>query len=121
MARFLNCHISTIYRVINYYCCHHNVNYGHDVDRSPALDSKQIKQLDRAIQKNRSATAAELLSITNFNTTERTIQRYRLSLGYRPRKSIVKVKTNHINEQKRYQFALLHYRVRIDSYIFEDE
>ncbi|CAF2692452.1 unnamed protein product, partial [Rotaria sp. Silwood2] len=110
--RFLNCHISTIYRVINCYRCHHNVNYGHDVGRLPAFGSKQIKQLDRAIQKYRSATAAELLSITNFNTTERAIQRYRLSLGYRPRKSIVKVKNNNINEQKRYQFALLHYRDR---------
>jgi hypothetical protein len=26
-----------------------------------------------------------------------------------------------INEQKRYQFALLHYRAPIDNYIFEDE
>jgi hypothetical protein len=51
MARFLHCHISTIYRVINYYCYHRDVNYGHDVGRPPALDSKQIKQLDRAIQK----------------------------------------------------------------------
>ncbi len=52
IARFLNCHISRIYRVINYYRCPHNVNYGHDVGRPPALNSKQIKQLDRAIQKN---------------------------------------------------------------------
>ena len=61
------------------------------------------------------------MSITNFNTTERTIQRYRLSLGYRPRKSVIKIKSNHINEQERYQFAVLHYRARIDCYIFEDE
>ena len=120
IARFLNCHISTVYRVVNYYRCHRNVNYGHDVGRSPALDSKQIKQLDRAIQKNRSATAAELLSITNLNTTERTIQRYRRSLGYHPRKSIIKIKTNNISEQKRYQFARLHHRAHIQKYIFED-
>jgi hypothetical protein len=106
IARFLNCHISRIYRVINYYRCPHNVNYGHDVGRPPALDSKQIKQLDRAMQKN---------------DRLRTIPRYRLSLGYRPRKSLVKVKNNNINEQKRYQFALLHYRARIDNCIFEDE
>ena len=45
----------------------------------------------------------------------------RLSVDYRPRKTIVKVKNNNINEQKRYQFALLHYRARIDNHIFEDE
>jgi hypothetical protein len=55
------------------------------------------------------------------NDRLRTIPRYRLSLGYRPRKSLVKVKNNNINEQKRYQFALLHYRARIDNCIFEDE
>ncbi|CAF3993398.1 unnamed protein product [Rotaria sordida] len=57
----------------------------YNAGRPPALDSAQIKQLDQTIQQNRSATAAELLSLTNFNTTERTIQRYRLFLGYRPR------------------------------------
>ncbi|CAF1514980.1 unnamed protein product, partial [Rotaria sordida] len=56
----------------------------YNAGRPPALDSAQIKQLDQTIQQNRSATAAELLSLTNFNTTERTIQRYRLFLGYRP-------------------------------------
>ncbi|CAF3958476.1 unnamed protein product [Rotaria sordida] len=111
----------TIYRVINYYCLHGDVNYGHSPGRLPALDSTQIKQLDRIIQQNRSATAAELLSLTHFDTTERTIQRYRRSLGYRPRKSLIKVKSTNINEQKRYQFALLHYRGNIKNYIFEDE
>ncbi|CAF4138915.1 unnamed protein product [Rotaria sp. Silwood2] len=54
------------------------------------------------MQNKRSVTAAELQSLTNVNTTERTIQRYRLSLGYHPRKSIIKVKSNNINEQKRW-------------------
>ncbi|CAF4228784.1 unnamed protein product, partial [Rotaria sordida] len=58
--------------------------FGHSPGRRPALDSTQIKQFDRIIHKNRLATAAELLSLTHFNTTEHTIQRYRLSLGYRP-------------------------------------
>ncbi|CAF4219231.1 unnamed protein product [Rotaria sordida] len=62
----------------------------YNAGRPPALDSAQIKQLDQTIQQNRSATAAELLSLTNFNTTERTIQRYRLFLGYRPRESTPK-------------------------------
>ncbi|CAF4452259.1 unnamed protein product [Rotaria sp. Silwood2] len=92
-------------------------NAGHP----PALDSAQIKQLDQTIQQNRSATAAELLSLRNFNTTERTIQRYRLSLGYRPCNSVIKVKTNNTNEQNRYQFAALHHLVNIRKYIFEDE
>jgi transposase len=39
IARFLRCHISTVYRVINYYRCHHTVNYGGDIGRPPALDS----------------------------------------------------------------------------------
>ncbi|CAF1563824.1 unnamed protein product [Rotaria sp. Silwood1] len=121
VASFINCHVSTIYRVINYYCLHGDVNYGHSPGRLPALDSTQIKQLDRIIQQNRSATAAELLSLTHFDTTERTIQRYRRSLGYRPRKSLIKVKSTNINEQKRYQFALLHYRGNIKNCIFEDE
>ncbi|CAF1125788.1 unnamed protein product [Rotaria sordida] len=88
---------------------------------SPVLDSTQIKQLDLTIQQNRSATAAELLSLTHSNTTERTIQRYRLFLGNCPRKSLVKVKSNNRNEQKRYQFAAAHYLVNIKKYIFEDE
>ncbi|CAF1178126.1 unnamed protein product [Rotaria sp. Silwood1] len=121
VARFLNYHARTICRIINYYRRHHHVNYEHDVGRLSALDSTQIKQLDRTIQNHRSATAAELLSLTNFNTTECTIQRYRLSLGYRPRKSIIKVKSNNINEQKLYEFATLHYRANIKTYIFEDE
>ncbi|CAF1443286.1 unnamed protein product, partial [Rotaria sordida] len=66
-------------------------------------------------------TAAELLSLTNFNTTERTIQLYRRSLGYRPLKSLVKVKSNNINEEKRYQFAALHHHTNMKNYIFEDE
>ena len=53
----------------------------------------QTEQLDRIIRQNRSATGAELLSLTNFNTSERTIRRYHLSLGYRPRKSVIKVKS----------------------------
>ena len=109
IARSINCYISTVCRVIDYYCCHHSVNYGHDVGRPSALDSKQIKKLDLAIQNNRSATATELLPITGINATERRRQRYRRSLGNSPRKSTVKVKTNNISEQKRYQFVLLHY------------
>ncbi len=93
----------------------------YNAGRPPALDSAQIKQLNQTIQQNRSATAAELLSFTSFNTTERTIQRYRLSLGYRPRKSVIKVKTNNTNEQNRYQFAALHHLANIRKYIFEDE
>ncbi|CAF4022951.1 unnamed protein product [Rotaria sordida] len=93
----------------------------YNAGRPPALDSTQIKQLDRTIQQNRSATAAELLSLTHFNTTERTIRNYRLSLGYRPRKSVITVKSTNINEQKRYQFAALHHRTHIKNYIFEDE
>lgn len=59
IPRYIHCHISTVYRVIDYYCFHHNVNYGHDIDRLSAFDSKQIKKLDRAVQNNRSATAIE--------------------------------------------------------------
>jgi hypothetical protein len=85
VARFLNCHVSTIYRVIDYYRRPHNVDYGQDVGHPPTLDSTQIKEFDRS------------------------------------RKSIVKIKSNNINEQKRYEFVLLQYRARIDNYSFEDE
>ena len=51
----------------------------------------------------------------------RTIRNYRLSLGYRPRKSIVKVKSNNLDEQKRYGFAAAHQHTDIKNYIFEDE
>ncbi|CAF1066025.1 unnamed protein product [Rotaria sordida] len=123
VARSFNCHFTTIYHVINYYRRHNDVNYTdrYNAGRPPALDSTQIKQLDRTIQQNRSATTAELLSLTHFNTTERTIRNYRLSLGYRPRKSVITVKSTNINEQKRYQFAALHHRTHIKNYIFEDE
>jgi transposase len=91
---------ATIYHVINYYRRYDDVNYTnrYNAGRPPALDSSQIEQLDRTIQRSRSATAAELLSLTHFNTTERMIQRYRRSLGYFPRKSLFKVKSNNINE-----------------------
>ena len=109
-ARFLKCHISTVYRIINQYRCYGNVNYGYGSGRLPALDPAQVKKLDKTIQRNRSATAAELLSITQFNTSERTIQRYR------PRKSVVKVKTNKMNEQNRFEFASLHHRANLKIY-----
>ena len=72
------------------------------------LIQHKLKNLIELYDKSRSATGAELLSLTNFNTFERTIRRYRLSLGYRPRKSIIKVKSNKLDEQKRYQFATMH-------------
>ena len=112
-ARFLKCHISTVYRIINQYRCYGNVNYGYGSGRLPALDPAQVKKLDKTIQRNRSAAAAELLSITQFNTSERTIQRYRRSLDYRARKSVVKVKTNKMNEQNRFEFASLHHRANL--------
>ncbi|CAF1390658.1 unnamed protein product, partial [Adineta ricciae] len=114
-TRFLKFRHTTIYDVINYYRCHHDVSYldRYNAGRPPALDSTQIKQLDQIIKQNRSGTAAELLSHTNFNTTERTIQSYRLSLGYRPRKSVFEVKTSNKNEQNRYQFAAQHYLANI--------
>jgi transposase len=70
-ARFLKCIRATIYDVIDYYRRHNDVNYSDrfNAGRPPALDSTQIKQLDQTIQQNRSATAAELLSLTHFNTT----------------------------------------------------
>ncbi|CAF4098988.1 unnamed protein product, partial [Rotaria sp. Silwood1] len=76
VAHSFKCTRVTIYNVINYYHRHNDVNYidRYNAGRPPALNSKQIKQLDRTIQQNRSATAAELLSLTHFNTTERTIQ-----------------------------------------------
>jgi hypothetical protein len=97
------------------------VDYGFGSGRPPALDPTRVKKLDQTIQRNRSATAAELLSYTQFNTTERTIQRYRLSLGYRSRKSVVKIKTNNMNEHNRLQFASLLHHADIKKYIFEDE
>ncbi|CAF4088563.1 unnamed protein product [Rotaria sordida] len=123
VVRSFKCTHVTIYNVINYYHRHNDVNYTdrYNAGRPPALNSKQIKQLDRTIQRNLSTTAAELLSLTNFNTTERTIQLYHRSLGYRPRKSLVKVKSNNINEEKRYQFAAFHHHANMENYIFEDE
>ena len=119
----MGCHRNTIYGVIDYYRRHNDVNYTdrYNAGRPPALDSAQIQELDRTIQQNRSATAAELLSLTHFNTTERTIQRYRLSLGYRPRKSLVKVKSNNTNEESRYRFAAVHHIANIKKYFFEYE
>ncbi len=90
-VRFLNCHVSTVYRITNYYRCRNYVSFRYSPDRPPALNSTQFKQLDRTIQKNRSATA-ELLSLTRFNTSEHTIQRYRLSLGYHLQKTPIKIK-----------------------------
>jgi transposase len=123
VARSFNCSRNTVYHVIDYYRRHNDVNYTdrYNADRPRALDSTQTEQLDRTIRQNRSATGAELLSLTNFNTSERTIRRYRLSLGYRPRKSVVKIKSNNFNEQKRYTFAAVHHRANIKKYIFEDE
>ncbi len=37
VARYLNCHISTVYRVINYYRLHNDVSYGHSPGRPRAL------------------------------------------------------------------------------------
>ncbi|CAF3295272.1 unnamed protein product [Rotaria sp. Silwood2] len=84
VVRSFDCHRSAVYRVIDYYRRHNDVNYTdrYNAGRPPALNPTQIEQLDRIIQQNRSATAAELLSLTHFNTTERTIRRYRLALGY---------------------------------------
>ena len=123
VARSLNCNRRTIYNVIDYYRRHNDANYTdrYNAGRSPALNLTQIEQLDQTIRQNRSATAAELRSLTNFNISERTIRRYRLSLGYRPRKSVVKVKSNNLDEQKRYQFAVKHCDTNIKNYIFEDE
>ncbi|CAF0993582.1 unnamed protein product [Rotaria sp. Silwood1] len=122
-ARSFKCHFTTIYRVINYYRRHNDVNYTdrYNAGRPRALDSTQIKQLDQTIRQNRAATAAELLSLTQFKITERTIRNYRLSLGYRPRKSVVKVKSNNLDEQKRYEFAVTHQHANLKNYIFEDE
>ena len=123
VARSFNCQRSIVYDVIDYYRRHNDVNYTdrYNAGRPRALDSIETEQLDRTIQQNRSATGVELLSLTNFNTSERTIRRYRLSLGYRPRKSVIKVKSNKLDEQKRYQFAAMHYGTNIKKYIFEDE
>jgi hypothetical protein len=79
--------------------------------RPPPLDPTQVKKLDQTIERNRSATAAELLSYTQFNTTNRTIQRYR------PRKSVVKIKTNKMYEHNRFQFASLYHRGDIKKFV----
>ncbi|CAF1515077.1 unnamed protein product [Rotaria sp. Silwood1] len=123
IARSFKGRRATIYDVIDYYGRHNDVNYTdrYNAGRPPALDSAQIKQLEQTIQQNRSATAAELLSLTDFNATERTIQHYRLFLAYRLRKSIIKVKTNNTNEQNRCQFTALHHLANIMTYIFENE
>ncbi|CAF3871737.1 unnamed protein product [Rotaria sp. Silwood1] len=123
VVRSFNCHRSAVYRVIDYYRRHNDVNYTdrYNAGRPPALNPTQIEQLDRIMQQNRSVTAAELLSLTHFNTTERTIRRYRFALGYRPRKSVIKVKINNSNEHRRYQFATAHHHADIKKYIFEDE
>ncbi len=91
IARSFKCRRATIYDVIDYYGRHNDVNYTdrYNAGRPPALDLTQIKQLDRTIQQSRSTTAAELLSLTHFNTTKYTIQHYHLSLGYCPRNFLV--------------------------------
>lgn len=53
--------------------------------------------------------------------SERTIRNYRLSLGYRPRKAIVKDKSNNLDEQKQYGCTAAHRHTNIKKYIFEDE
>ena len=123
IARSFNCCCSTVYHVIGYYRRHNDVSYTdrYNAGRRLALDSTQIEQLDQTIRQNRSAIATELLSLANFNTSERTIRRYRLSLGYRPHKSVIKVKSNNLDEQKRYQLAAMHCGTNIKKYIFEDE
>ncbi len=40
------------------------MDYGFGSSRLPALGPAQVKELDQTIQQNRSATSAELLSIT---------------------------------------------------------
>ena len=55
--------------------------------RRTALDSVQVKQLHQTIRRSRSVTVAELLSSTRCNTSERTIQAYRSSIGYRVHES----------------------------------
>ena len=54
-----------------------NVDYGFGSGRLTALDPASVKKLDQTMRRNRSATTAELLSITRFNITERTIKCYR--------------------------------------------
>lgn len=65
------------------------MNYTHryNAGRPHTLDSTQTEQLDRTIQQNRLAINAELILITSFNTSKRTIRRYHSYLGYSPRKS----------------------------------
>jgi transposase len=61
VARSFKCHRSTIDGVIDYYHRHNDVNYTdrYNAGRPSAFDSIQTKQLDRTIQQNRLATAAE--------------------------------------------------------------
>ena len=97
------------------------MDYGCGSGRLTALDPAQMKKLDRTIRRNRSATCTELLSITRFNTSERTIQDYLGSIDYCSRKSLVKVKTNKMNEHNRFEFASVRHRANIKKYLFENE
>jgi hypothetical protein len=74
VARSFNCYRTTVYGVINYYRHHNDVNYTdrYNAGCSPTVDSTQIEQLDRTVQQSRSATAAELLSLTHSSQHYRT-------------------------------------------------
>ena len=91
------------------------MDYGCGSGRLTPLDPAQVKKLNQTIRRKRFATTAELLSITQFNTTARTRQ------GDRARKSLVRVKTNKMNEHNRFEFASVHHRANIKRYISEDE
>ena len=120
-AHFLNCHVMTVRRILHHYCRYGNVSIRHSPSRPPALNPTQVKNIDRTIQKIRSATAAELLSLTRFNTTEGTIQRHRLSLGYHPRKTPTKINSTNMSKENCYRFVALHHNAHMKKYIFADE
>ena len=113
-GHFFNCHISRIDRIINH------VDNGEDGSaRRTALDSAQVKQLHQTIRRNWSVTVAELLSSTRCNTSERTIQAYRPSIGYRVHESCSSKSTwmNTIDWNLLHSIMML----RAKNTFFEDE
>ncbi|CAF4588080.1 unnamed protein product, partial [Rotaria sp. Silwood2] len=125
IARALSCDRRTVSHVLGRF---HETGLLIDQEkpgRPTALTDSQQKLLDKYISKHPTATANQLSNYV-FNTfgirvSGRTLQRYRRTLGFCPRKQHIKVKSTQGQVEKRHLFAVQHQNSNIKKWIFIDE